>query len=153
MVIVANVELIIFIGLQGSGKTTYYHRHFAATHVHVSKDLMKNVRNRDNRQSEMIEDALKVRRPVVVDNTNTTPIARAPLIALARGHGARVIGYVFDVPVKVAVTRNRQREGKARVPDVAIYVAAKRFVPPTFEEGFDEIHIVAWEPMDAEVHS
>jgi signal recognition particle GTPase len=35
-------ELIVFVGLQGAGKTTYYHANLAATHVHVSKDLMKN---------------------------------------------------------------------------------------------------------------
>lgn len=147
------MQLIIFMGLQASGKTTYYHRHFAATHVHASKDLMKNVRNRDTRQTQMIEEALKAGKAVVVDNTNPTPIVRAPLIALGRKHGARVIAYVFDVPVKVAVARNREREGKARVPDVAIYVTAKKFVPPRFEEGFDEIHVVAAELTDAEAHS
>jgi predicted kinase len=146
-------QLIIFIGIQGSGKSSYYHRNFAATHVHVSKDLMKNVRNRDVRQSQMIEEAFAAGKPVVVDNTNPTPAVRAPLIALARKHGARVIAYVFDVPVKVAVARNRGREGKARVPDVVIYVTAKKLVPPKFEEGFDEIHVVAAELTDAEAHT
>jgi predicted kinase len=148
-----TARLIIFIGIQGSGKSSYYHRNFAATHVHVSKDLMKNVRNRDARQSQMIEDALAAGKPVVVDNTNPTPVVRAPLIALGRKHGARVIAYVFDVPVKVAVARNRGREGKARVPDVVIYVTAKKLVPPKFEEGFDEIHVVAAELTDAEAHT
>ncbi len=135
-------DLVIFVGLQGSGKTTYYRQHFAATHVHVSKDLMKNARGRDTRQRLLIEKAFEAGKPVVVDNTNPTPAVRAPLIALARRHGARVIAYFFDVPVKVAVERNRAREGKGRVPDVAIYVASKKLVPPKFEEGFDEIHVV-----------
>ena len=147
------MQLIVFIGLQGSGKTTYYQRHFAATHVHVSKDLMKNVRNRDLRQSQMIEEALAAGKPVVVDNTNPTPVVRAPIIELGRKRGARVIAYQFEVPVKVAVARNRTREGKARVPDVAIYVTAKKLVPPKFEEGFDEIHVVAAEQTDAQTHS
>jgi predicted kinase len=148
-----TVQLIIFVGIQASGKSLYYHRHFAATHVHVSKDLMKNVRNRDARQSQMIEAALAAGKPVVVDNTNPTPIVRAPLIALGRKHGARVVAYVFDVPVKVAVARNRGREGKARVPDVVIYVTARKLVPPKFEEGFDEIHVVAAELTDDEAHA
>ena len=147
------MQLIIFIGLQGSGKSTYFQRHFAATHVHVSKDLMKNVRNRDARQTQMIEEALEAGKPVVVDNTNPTSAVRAPLIELARKHGAGVAAYVFEVPVKVAVARNRQREGKARVPDVAIFVTAKKLVPPQFEEGFDEIHVVAAEPIDGEANS
>jgi predicted kinase len=138
-----NRQLVIFIGLQGSGKSTYYREHFAATHVHVSKDLMKSARHRDDRQRQLIEAALDQGKPVVVDNTNPTPLARAPLIEIGRRHGARVIGYYFEIPVKTAVERNRLREGKGRVPDVAIYVTSKKLVPPKFEEGFDEIHVVA----------
>ncbi len=58
------LELVIFTGLPGSGKSTYYREHFAATHVHVSKDLMPNVRARDERQWREIEAALAaLRRP------------------------------------------------------------------------------------------
>jgi hypothetical protein len=32
------VELVIFIGLQASGKTSFYRACFAATHAHVSRD-------------------------------------------------------------------------------------------------------------------
>jgi predicted kinase len=119
-------ELILFVGIQASGKSTYYATHFAATHVHVSKDLMKNVRDRDARQQQMIESALAAGRSVVVDNTNPTPLARAPLIALGRKHGARVIAYFFETVVKDAAARNRRREGKERVPDVALFVTAKK---------------------------
>jgi predicted kinase len=142
-----SLELIIFVGLQAAGKSTYYAANLAATHVHVSKDLMKNVRNRDARQQQMIEEALAAGRSVVVDNTNPTPLARAPLIELGRRHGARVVAYFFETSVKSAVARNRLREGKARVPDVAIYVAAKRLVPPTFAEGFDEVRVIG--PIEA----
>jgi predicted kinase len=136
-------ELIIFVGLQASGKSTYYHTHFAATHVHVSKDLMKNTRDRDAKQEAMIEKALGEGRSVVVDNTNATPAVRAPLVALGRRHGARVLAFYFETTVRDAVARNRLREGKARVPDVAIFVAAKKMVPPGFQEGFDEVRVIA----------
>lgn len=145
-------ELIIFAGIQAAGKSTYYRDHFAATHVRVSKDLMKNVRDRDARQQQMIDEALGAGKSVVIDNTNPTPLVRAPLIAAARRHGARIIGYFFQVPVKLAVERNRMR-GKARVPDVAIYSTSRKLVPPDFEEGFDEIHIVAAPQPNAEAHS
>lgn len=135
-------ELIIFVGLQASGKSTYYHNHFAATHVHVSKDLMPNARNRDERQLQLIDAALAQGRSVVVDNTNPTPVARAPLIAIGRRHGARVVAYYFETTVKDSVVRNRLREGKARVPDVAIFVSAKKMVPPGLNEGFDEVRVI-----------
>ena len=135
-------ELIIFIGLQAAGKSTYYRTHFAATHVHVSKDLMTNVSNRDLRQRQMINNALAAGRSVVVDNTNPTPVAREPLIALGRRFGARVVACWFEAVVKDAVARNRLREGKARVPDVAIYVTSKKIIRPTIEEGFDEVRVI-----------
>jgi predicted kinase len=154
LVIVANVtELIIFSGIQAAGKSTYYREHFAATHVLVSKDLMKSVRDRDVRQLQMIDVALSAGKSVVIDNTNPTPLVRAPLIAAARRHGARIIGYFFQVPVKLAIERNRAREGKARVPDVAIYATSRKLVPPNVEEGFDEIHIVDTPQPNAEKHS
>ena len=142
------LELIIFVGLQGAGKSTYYHTHLAATHVHVSKDLMKNTRDRDAKQQRMIEEALAASRSVVVDNTNPTPAVRAPLIELGRRYGARVVAYFFEVAVRDAVARNRLREGKARVPDVAIFVTAKKLVPPTFPEGFDEVRVIAQLPTE-----
>ena len=104
---------------------------------------MKNVRHRDTRQRELIEAALREGKSVVVDNTNPTPEVRAPLIELGRAHGTRVVAYYFDLPVDVAVARNRQREGKGKVPDVAIYVTRAKLKPPTTSEGFDEVHIIA----------
>ena len=136
-------ELIIFVGMQGAGKSTYYRAHLAATHVHVSKDLMPNARNRDVKQREMIVAALSEGRSVAVDNTNPTPDVRAPLIELGKSLGARVVAYYFETPVKLAVARNRGREGKARVPDVAIFVTAKKLVPPALGEGFDEVRVIA----------
>ena len=137
------LELIIFVGLQAAGKSTHYQANLAATHVHVSKDLMKNTRDRDARQMKVIEQELRAGRSVVVDNTSPTPAVRAPLIALGRRMGARVVAYFFETTVKDAVARNRLREGRARVPDVAIYVAARKLVPPSFAEGFDEVRVIA----------
>lgn len=135
-------ELVIFVGLPGSGKSTYYQANFAATHVHVSKDLMGKGKSADTKMFVMIRDALAAGKDVVVDNTNPTIQVRAPLIALGRQFGAHVIAYYFDCAPKVAVVRNEKREGKAKVPKVAIFVAAKKLQAPNVNEGFDEVHVV-----------
>jgi len=135
------LELIVFVGLPGSGKSTYYRGHFAATHAHVSKDLMPNARRRDDRQEREIDAALGSGQSVVVDNTNPSRDVRAPLLALGRRHGARIVAVYFDVDVRTAIMRNRQREGRARVPDVAIFATKKKLVPPTTAEGFDEVRV------------
>lgn len=42
--------------------------------------------------------------------------------------------------------RNRARDGKARVPDVALFATRKRLVPPSYAEGFDRLYSVRIAP-------
>ena len=139
-------ECVIFIGLPASGKTTFYQRRFADTHRHISKDHWPNASNKDSRQAEAMRAALTRGDSVVIDNTNPSPVDRARAVALARQYGARLIGYYFTATSREAVGRNRGREGKARVPDVAIFTTAKRMASPTAEEGFDELYSVSIAP-------
>lgn len=87
------MELIIFIGLQASGKTTFYHTHFAATHQHISKDLFRNNKNKDRRQTQLITAALSEGKSVVVDNTTLTVFERVPLIEIGNSYSCKIIGY------------------------------------------------------------
>jgi predicted kinase len=136
--------MIILMGLQASGKSTFYRTHFAATHEHVSKDLLRRSKhkNKDQEQAERIESVFQEQRSVVVDNTNSTLQDRQRLIELGRTYGARIIGYYFPPDVKSSRERNKQRTGKAQVPDIAIYIIANKFVPPSYAEGFDKLYYV-----------
>ena len=136
------VEVVIFVGLPAAGKTTFYQQRFAATHVHISKDLWPKSADKNARQARELKGALASGRSVVVDNTNPTVADRALVIHSAGEHGARIVGYYFAVEPREAIGRNRGREGKARVPNVAIFTAAKRMVIPTRNEGFDELYRV-----------
>lgn len=135
------MELCIFVGLQATGKSIFFHTRFAATHVYVSKDTFHRSKtmNKTTKQLRLVETALQEGKSVVVDNTNPTQEDRAPLIALGHSYGAKVIGYFFQSSVQEARRRNSERIGKARVPDVALYTTAKKLVPPTYEEGFDAL--------------
>ena len=133
------MELVIFVGLQASGKSTFFREQFATTHELVSKDLFPNNKNRNRRQTQLIEAALGAGSSVVVDNTNPTVEDRRPLIDLGRELGAKIVGYYFDSTVRQCVGRNRRRAGKDQVPDVAIFATAKRLVLPSYSEGFDEL--------------
>jgi predicted kinase len=129
------MELVLFIGLQGSGKTSFYRRTFADTHAHVSRDNFRNNRNPSARQRALIDEALGAGRSVVVDNTNPTVADRAPVIAQARAWGAEVIGYYFESRLEDCLERNAGRQGKARVPDVALYATVKKLERPALAEG------------------
>jgi len=135
-------QLVIFVGLPGSGKSTYYFAHFSETHSHVSKDLISNARRREDRQSILIEKALAAGESVVIDNTNPSRDIRAPLIALGKRHGARIVACYFECSVRLAIVRNAKREGKGRVPNVAIFTTQKKLQPPALDEGFDEVHVI-----------
>jgi predicted kinase len=134
-----NLELIIFIGLQAAGKSSFYQQRFASNYAYVSKDLLRNNRNRASRQQQLIEEALQAGHSVVIDNTNVTREDRAELIRQGRQYHATIIGYYFESQVSQCLERNRKRTGKARVPDVAIFATLKRLVRPSYEEGFDRI--------------
>ncbi|HEV7214764.1 MAG TPA: AAA family ATPase [Chloroflexota bacterium] len=136
------MELVILIGLQAAGKSTFARQRFAATHEYVSKDLLANNRRPDRRQAELVTAALGAGRSVVVDNTNPTIASRAALIALGNAFGARVTGYYFPAPASEVLARNRARTGTARVPDVAIYATRKQLVPPSAAEGFAALYAV-----------
>lgn len=133
---------MILIGLPASGKSTFRAQRLAA-HACVSKDLMpQSARDKDERQAREIEEALRAGRAVVVDNTNPRAFGRAALIAIARRFGARVIGYFFEADVALSVKRNAGREGRARVPPVAIFKTRKMLERPELAEGFDELYDV-----------
>ena len=150
---VMAVDVVVFVGLQASGKSTFFRERFAATHEHVSKDLFRNNSDRNRRQRELIEAALGVGRPVVVDNTNPTVEDRRMPIRLGREFGARIVGYFFESDPRACLSRNARRRGKARVPDVAIFATAKKLTPPSTAEGFDELFRVRLDDSGFEVRS
>ncbi len=140
----AVMEMIILMGLQASGKSTFYRSHFAATHEHVSKDLLRSSKkmSKNQKQAELIEAAFQEQRSVVVDNTNARVEDRQPLIELGRRYGAKITGYYFEPEVLSSRKRNIQRTGKAQVPDKAIFITASRFMPPSYAEGYDKLYYV-----------
>jgi len=132
-------DVVILVGLPGSGKSTFARERFPA-HDYISKDAFPpGARDKQARQDAALRAALRAGRSALVDNTNVTIADRAAIIAIAREYGARVVGYFLDVPVREAIARNELREGRAKVPKVAIFTSAKRLVPPSLAEGFDEL--------------
>jgi predicted ABC-type ATPase len=67
------MQLILFIGLQGSGKSTFYQRQFADTHVRINLDMLKTRR----RERLLFDACLSAKQPAVIDNTNPTPVDRS----------------------------------------------------------------------------
>jgi predicted kinase len=139
-------EAIIFVGLQGSGKTTYFNDRFAATHAYVSRDALQTAA----REAAFLRECLGSGRSFVVDNTNATRAVRAPYIREAKAAGFHVLCYFFDTPVRMAIGRNNHRKDKKPVPVPAILRTAKHLEAPSVEEGIDEIRTITAERDSAD---
>ena len=118
------MEAVVLCGVQGSGKTTLYRDRFAATHEHVSLDVLGSRAREAARLAACLEEG----RPFVVDNTNPTPAERRRYVDAARAAGFKVVGYLVE------------GDGRSEhVGPATVAVTARRFVRPTPEEGFDEL--------------
>lgn len=135
------IEAVLFIGLPGSGKTSFFRERFFSTHVRISLDLLKT-RNRERR---FLETCLATEQRFVVDNMNPTRAVRAHYIAPATASPFDVVGYYFESKVEDCLKRNAGRPESERVPEVAIFAAAKRMELPSLEEGFDRLYYVRLE--------
>ena len=131
---------IIFIGIQASGKTTFYQKNFKMF-VHINLDKL-HTRNKEN---IFLNECVENGTSFVVDNTNPTKADRAKYILAAKEHGYTVKGYYFRSSISESVERNSYREGKARVPDRAIAATHNKLELPEYDEGFDELYYVYME--------
>lgn len=132
------MEAVILVGIQASGKSTFYKQRFFDTHVRISRDL---VRTR-NREARLLQLCLETRQPFVIDNTNPLADERARYIGPARAAGFRVVGYFFRTEPRAAIARNNLREGRARIPIPGLLGTYKKLEEPRLDEGFDELNLV-----------
>src|SRR5262245_19275897 len=120
------MEIVIFVGLQASGKSSFYKERFFTTHMRINLDMLKT-RHRERR---LLECCLAIRQSFVVDNTNPTIAERAIYIAAARTTGFQVVGYYFQSRVAECIQRNEMRPEDVRVPAKAIAATSRRMQVP-----------------------
>ncbi|MCA9087239.1 MAG: AAA family ATPase [Planctomycetaceae bacterium] len=130
------MEAVIFMGLQASGKSSFYKERFFFTHVRISLDLLRT-RNRERR---LLVVCLETQQPFVIDNTNPTREERAKYIEAAQKAGYSVMGYYFRSTAEECLTRNLQRTN--RVPEVGILGTARKLQRPSLDEGFDQLRYI-----------
>jgi predicted kinase len=133
------MECILFIGIQATGKSTFYKERFYASHLRINLDML-GTRHREKR---LVELCLETGIPFVMDNTHPSRLDRERIIAMAKAKGVPIKGYYFSSRVADALERNRQRIGKSRIPDIAILGTAGRLELPSPAEGFNELFYVS----------
>lgn len=132
------MEAIIFIGIQATGKSTFYKDNFFKTHIRINLDMLKT----RNREDIILEACVKAKQPFVVDNTNPTVMDRKKYIDIAKAGDFKVVGYYFQSNINEAVLRNEKRKGKEFVPLAGIRGTYSKLHLPDKAEGFDELYYV-----------
>lgn len=130
--------MVIMIGLQGSGKSTFYEKYLSSDFVRVNLDTLKT----RYREKLLVDECLKNSQSFAVDNTNPTRKDRARYISLAKADGYYVVGCFMESKIKDCIARNSLREGEARVPDNAIAATSNKLEIPSYDEGFDKLYFV-----------
>lgn len=132
------MECIVLIGIQASGKSTFYKERYLDTHLRLNMDMLRT----RHREKLLLHAFVEAKQPFVVDNTNPLPEDRAKYIEAARAQRFRIVGYFFVPDYEESVRRNARRTGKTHVREIGIQSVAKKLVPPAYAEGFDELYTV-----------
>lgn len=132
------MELVLFIGIQATGKTTFYLKRFFRTHVRINLDMLKTHR----RETLLFRACFEGQIACVIDKMNLTVGERATYIKVAKAAGFRVIGYFFESELTAALGRNFRRDPPERIPEAGLRAARARLEVPTLDEGFDQLFAV-----------
>ncbi|MBN9390758.1 MAG: AAA family ATPase [Chloroflexi bacterium] len=132
------MQAIIFVGIQGAGKSTFFKEKFFNTHIRINMDMLKT----RHREDLLLAACLEMKQPFVIDKTNPTVQNRERYIQAAKEHRFQVVAYYFVPDLKLSLARNAARTSKERVPDMGLYATLKKLQPPTLEEGFDLLYTV-----------
>ena len=129
---------IIFIGLQASGKSSFYKENFFHSHMRISMDLL----NTRNKEGQFLEKCMELQQRVVIDNTNPAIADRKRYIDRFKENRYEIIGYYFQSKVKDSLKRNSLRKGKEKIPEAGIFATYKKLEIPSYVEGFDKLYYV-----------
>lgn len=132
------MEAIVFVGIQATGKSTFFRERFFRTHVRINLDMLKTRR----RELLLLQACLDGQQPFVIDNTNPAREDRSRYLPLARAAGFRTVGYYFRSTLAEALPRNAARSPCERIPDVGVRGTAARLELPSLDEGFDQLFYV-----------
>ena len=128
------MEIIVPVGIPGSGKSTIARNRFP-NHKRLNLDTLHTRKKED----EEIATCLMNGSDIIVDNTNTTQKSRKKYVQIAKLFGIPIRAIYINCPVDLALQRNASRTGKEHVPDKAVRFYYKILQPPSTDEGFDVV--------------
>lgn len=132
------MEMVLFTGMQASGKSEFYKRVFYKSHVRINLDMLRT----RSREGILLDACIRAKQPFVVDNTNPTGQDRRRYIELAKTAGFAVRGYYFRSSIAECIARNALRTGRECIPRQALLATHAKLELPRRDEGFDSLFYV-----------
>ena len=132
------MEVVILIGIQGAGKSTFCQQRFFDTHIRINLDMLRTRR----REACIVDACFGSRQRFVVDNTNPTQYDRSRYINPAKAAKFNVIGYYFPPDIEACDKRNQGRPSAQVVPSFVLQATSNRMEKPSRDEGFDKLYSV-----------
>ena len=146
-------ELILMMGVPGSGKSTYARNILKYGDIYVSRDEIRYsiLTDEDDyfaKENEVIktfiqyiDEALidtQYQGKVYADATHLSPKSRAQVLNQLKNKNKVSVIYL-DIPLNVILARNAQREGRALVPENVVRRMYKSIILPTKAEGIEKL--------------
>ncbi|KAB8216150.1 polynucleotide kinase 3 phosphatase-domain-containing protein [Aspergillus novoparasiticus] len=138
------LELVIFCGSPGAGKSTFYWDYLEPLgYERVNQDILKT----RPKCIKVAKEHLAAGRSVVVDNTNADPETRSHWIEIAKEFGIPIRCVYFSASPTLCRHNNAVRasnkslnpESRTLLPGIAFGDFGRRFKEPTMAEGFQDI--------------
>ncbi|KAI9373296.1 polynucleotide kinase 3 phosphatase-domain-containing protein [Aspergillus egyptiacus] len=138
------LELVIFCGSPGAGKSTFYWNYLEPLdYERVNQDILKT----RPKCIKVAKEHLAAGRSVVVDNTNADPETRAHWVEVAKEFKIPIRCVYFSASPALCKHNNAVRaankslnpESRTLLPGIAFGDFLKRFKEPTLSEGFKDI--------------
>lgn len=148
-----NGRLFVLCGIPGSGKTYFCKHNIKGEHKYVSRDEIRfQLLGEDDeyfsKEKEVyklfvhsIEEGLAKGLDVYADATHLNPGSRAKLLNCI-SNAREVNAIYFNIPLGLILNQNRQRSGRAYVPEEQIEHMAESYRRPQKSEGFAHIWMV-----------
>lgn len=151
---IPEFALVALVGVSGSGKSTFARRHFKPTEILSSDHYRALLVDDEGDQvvtgsafallNHILRKRLEFLRLTVIDSTSVQVKARKSLLKFAHEYHCPSVAIVLDVPLELALARDRSRErvvGEAVIREQ--FETLRRARRHIEQEGFDRVYILS----------
>ena len=148
-------DLILLMGIPGSGKTTIAKKLAGPRDTYISRDEIRYSLVNENEEyfsrekevvdtfAKLVDNALTTTdRYVFADATHLNCGSRLKLLTKLTNRPEHIYILFIDTPLNIALERNAKREGRARVPKDAIIKMFQSISMPIKAEQIDAVYVL-----------